>query len=306
MTGPASPSFTRSFTGLLATLGLSAVMAGCTGTQIVGGAPTEPGFPDDTAEDFPSDYPEDTPGDIPSGGSWTGKITLKASINVDESTHGDNGQNPNSTYYATYTRDRSNHLDVTDTFTVSGEVGEGSMALAGFQFSGPAQNTGSADVSDVYVWDKQNSGCTWTEEDGHTMSGSWNGSGQLEGGLDLREDGSYSVALDLRPNDRPTLPMRDWQKNSDISANCEEVEPGYDTNGEGGPLFAWVTDEYGRPTTDGRFVVIEGTASPTAPLIEGTDSWQIGNAFPDVAPDLEVDPIDVTATWRFERSASTP
>jgi hypothetical protein len=244
--------------------------------------------------------PDDTPAHGPAGGSWTGTITLRAIIDVNEEKDGDNDLDPNSAYYATYHKTRTNQLDVTDTFTVSADDPESvEYGISGVTLDGPAANTGSTDVSEVYLWDKQNSGCTWKEHSGHEMSGSWNGSGKVDGSLEFQEDGSYTVFLSVTDaSDAPTLQMHSWLENSDISANCEEVEPGYDTTEEAGPQFVWTTDRYGDTTTDGGSVVIEGTVGQNSTVVEGSKTWEIGSSFPG----LEVDPINVTATWHLEHS----
>ncbi len=281
---------------VLASLVVAAWLLGACGsvTVVPGASPVATPRPVDPE-------PDDTPRTGPAGGSWTGTITVKGVIDVDKSESGDNDQDPNSAYYHTYTKTRSNHIDVTDTFTIEADDPESlAYGIHAIVFDGsPGTNTGSTDVSEIYHWNKKNSGCTWKEESGHEMSGSWSGAGQLGGSVEFKEDGSYLGYLQVTPDgDLPTLPTHSWLENSDISANCEEVEPGYDMTEEGGPSFTWATEHYGDTTTDGGNVLIEGTIAPNSTVVEGSETWEIGSPMPEI----EVDPITMTITWHFEHS----
>jgi hypothetical protein len=292
--------------------GLSTVLAaavvailtfGCASTQIVGVGPAGTPASNNQPIDEPIDYPVDTPRTGPAPGTWTGTITVRGVIDVDKSDSGDNDQDPNSAYYQTYTRTKTNQTDVTDTFTIEAEDPESlAYGINAIDFDGePGQNTGSSDQSEIYHWDKQNSGCTWKEENGTEMSGSWNGTGELGGSLEFQEDGSYLASLQVTPNgDLPSLQMHSWLENSDISANCEEVEPGYDNTEEAGPPFTWATENYGDTTTDGGSVLIEGTIAPNATVVDGTGTWEIGGQ--GFLPDSEVEPITMTITWHLAHS----
>ena len=135
---------------------------------------------------------------------------------------------------------------------------------------------------------------TWTEESGFESSGSWTGSGDPEVSLEFQQDGSYTVFLRVSPEgDYPSLDTHSWLENSDISANCEEVEPGYDNNEEGSPLFAWVEENYGDATTDGSSFVIEGEVGANSSVVEGSQSWTMDSP----------DGFTISADWRFERTA---
>jgi hypothetical protein len=247
--------------------------------------------------------PTTAPSIGPAGANWTGTITLRALIDESKSETGDNDQDPNSTYYATYTREKTVNEDVTDKYTLTGEDPTSlTYGIHSVGFTGTVENSGTSQFSDVYLWDKRNSGCTWKQEDGDEWSGSWSGQGDPEVSLEFSEDGSYTVFV--RPNptgERATFPHRSWSKSTDISANCEQTEPDSDVTIEAGPLIEWVSERLGDPTTDGGGAVIEGSLSRSNDgVVEGSDSWEL-ERYEELFADPESPKITITASWRFVR-----
>ena len=185
------------------------------------------------------DEPDATEPAAVAGGSWTGTITLHGVINQDETkdiTSGDVG----STYYQTGTSHDTTQVDVTDTFAINGKDPEDvSYGIDGFDFSGTAANAGTTLERYVQNWNSQNSGCTYKEEVGTQVAGSWNSTGTANGKLNLNDDGSYTIdvsAGSADPNGEevsPALPHRVWDTFSDISAGCV-AKSGGDVHGHAG------------------------------------------------------------------------
>jgi hypothetical protein len=231
---------------------------------------------------------------------------MDGAIDVNKTKDGDNGQDPNSTYYETYTETRTNQTHVSDSYTVTAEDPSSlAYGISGVEFEGTAEVTGSSDQNTVRITNAQNSGCTWKETKHDEANGSWNDTGEPLGSLEFDEDGSYRVYFDVSPSgeEYPTVDTHSWLEYSNISANCEVNEEPYDVTMEGTPPFGWVSELLGRKATDGSYVEIAGTIPPNATTVSGTKSWEIGAQMPEFQPeDSEIDPIDVTITWNFEHT----
>jgi len=250
--------------------------------------------------------PVATPRTGQSAGSWTGTITMEGTIDVNKSTEGDNGQDPNSTYYDTYTKTRTNQTHVSDSYTLTADDPESlEYGISGVTFGGDADVTGSSDQNTVQIWDMGNSGCTWTETNHDEANGSWSESGEPEGSLEFEEDGSYRVFLRVSPSgaEYPSVDTHSWQEISDISANCEATDEPYDVTMEGSPPFGWVNELLGKKATDGSYVEIAGTVANGSTTVSGSKSWEVGAQFPELQPeDSEIDPINVTINWNFQHT----
>ena len=227
------------------------------------------------------DEPDATEPAAVAGGSWTGTITLHGVINQDETkdiTSGDVG----STYYQTGTSHDTTQVDVTDTFAINGKDPEDvSYGIDGFDFSGTAANAGTTLERYVQNWNSQNSGCTYKEEVGTQVAGSWNSTGTANGKLNLSDDGSYTIdvsAGSADPNGEevsPALPHRVWDTFSDISAGCV-AKSGGDVTDTQGPLVWWVSSFLGETDVNNKYSGISGQIPGTpGTTIDGSNSWTL-------------------------------
>lgn len=271
---------------LVAILVLALSLVGCTGSgelnldELASLFPETSGGPpvdlDPTDGGF---VPEDTPRNGPPAGTWSGTISVRAELAVDEQLSGDNGQDPNSVYFHTYTGEHSWHIDVTDTYTVTGEDPESlEYGITGVTLEGEVANVGSETALDRRLWNKKNSGCTWNEDSGSESSTTWSSSGDSASSIEFDEVGTYRLYLGYNPtSDPPTGTLHSWLENSNISANCEEVEDGYDTTDEAGPFIWWATDQYGGWTSDNTqsAVVEERLTDPSSGVVEGSRTWDM-------------------------------
>src|SRR4051812_46430372 len=129
-------------------------------------------------------------------GTWTGTITVHAVASVNKTTNDTSGD-PGSVYYETSTTTETNAGDSVDTFAINAhddsdlEFGISHVDLKG----GKADTAGSQDFKTTIVSKKSNSGCTWTEELGDEVAGSWTDSGKSVGDLRFSDDGAYSIEL---------------------------------------------------------------------------------------------------------------
>jgi hypothetical protein len=271
-------------------------LVGCAGAPPVGQAGTsqagKPAAPTSVEED------PTTAGVAP--GSWTGTITFHAVANVNKTTNDTSGD-PGNVYYETSTTTEANAGDSVDTFAINArdgtdlEFGISAVELDG----GKADTHGNEDYKTTIVTKKSNSGCTWTEELGDEVSGSWADSGTSVGELRFSDDGSYSIELrastagpDGVQPDGPQIDHRMWIKNSDISAGCSG-DPAYDTTAKEGPTLLWASNLLGQPDVNGIYSAIQGKLDATNPgtTVDGTSTWKL------VAPAQEL-----TITWHLVHS----
>ena len=268
-------------TGLLA-------LAGCNATTGPGG----PGPGTQAPQSTTNEFVEPT---APPVGHWTGTITLRGVISVDKTEPGHSDLDPSNTYYETWVKNDLTQTDVTDTFTITGVDHEATYGLVEADLGGSAANAGSTDERDVTTYDKSNSGCTWTEEDGTETKGSWTGSGKAAGTLHFSNDGSYWI--EIHPDitlptgyepDGPQLPYRNWQTDTNLSAGCEGQ--GYDTTTTQGPVIWWVSSWLGSPDVNGNQSEISGHLNAASPgsVVDGTVTWK-----------LKEQALTMTITWHL-------
>ena len=183
---------------------------------------------------------------------------------------------------------------MTDTFTVNGVDDDLTYGVHSVDFEGSAENAGTTLQRYVTVTDKQNSGCTWTQEDGTETTGSWSGSGDAVGDISFSEDGSYSINIRADSSDYAELPERNWLSYSDISANCEINEPERDDTFPGAPIIEWVSSHLGDSDVDGLYAYIKGQANASNPgsVIDGSQSWEMETP----------EGFTMTATWHLVHS----
>jgi hypothetical protein len=263
------------------------VAAACGGQVVVGPGQTQP---TNVGE------PEETEPPVVPGGTWTGTITIHGVINEDETKDVTSGD-PGSTYYETGTTHDTTQVDVTDTFNVTAKDDDMTFGISSVDFEGSAANSGSTLERYVQNWNKQNSGCTWKEESGTQVSGSWNDTGRADGSLRLSEDGSYTIDISADVGDAngeyetPELPHRNWLTLSDLSAGCEK-NSGYDQTDTQGPLVWWASDSLGDTDVNDKYAYLEGQISGTpGTTIDGSMSF-----------DLKSPAMKLDATWHLVHS----
>jgi hypothetical protein len=240
------------------------------------------------------DQAVETEAPVVAGGSWTGTITLHGVINQDATKDISSGD-PGSIYYQSGTSHDTTQTDVTDTYSVTGRDPEDvSYGIDGFDFSGTAKNSGTTLERYVQNWNSQNSGCTYKEEVGTQVSGSWNSTGTANGSLTLSDDGQYSIEVSAGSADpngeevTPELPHRVWDTFSDISAGCV-AKSGGDVTDTQGPLVWWVSSFLGESDVNDKYSSISGQlgAAPGT-TIDGSATWMLK------APALKMD-----ITWHL-------
>ena len=241
---------------------------------------------------------------IPTSGDWTGTVTITTTVDYHKTDQGQ-GDDPNSTYYETWTTDNSLRVDARDTFHVSAsDPADLTYGIHKVDLDGSAGNAGSMDLSWLRSAEKRNSGCTWHQDNGTEQHGSWTASGRAKGYVQFGEDGTYSIDIRadtagpggvLPPN--PKLPERRYEAVSNLSANCEGE--GYDTTTDEDPVLVWATRYLGERTIDGLDADIQGRLDPTNPgsVVAGTLTWTL--------PDWD-NGVTVTAEWRLEHDGRSP
>jgi len=272
-------------------LGFAAIAGACGGVGTLQPVPTARPFQ-------PTPYVGPTPG------TWSGTITFHYTTDYskDEDSH---SGDPGSVYYETYTTHDVIQNDITDTFTIdAADPSDLTYGISHLDLGGTATASGSQTVRHVSNWDKQNSGCTWKEEDGDEITGSWSSTGVVDGDINFADDGSYSIepyASRSGPNgevpEGPKVPHRMWLKYSDISAGCdvnqapsditEDVEPG--------PLFA--SEKLHTTDVNGNYALINGQLDAANPgsSVDGSSTWDFG----DIDGTLDI-------TWHLVHSGPIP
>jgi len=241
---------------------------------------------------------EATQAPAPPAGTWTGTITLHGVIAIDKTEDGSDGD-PGSTYYDTYTKHDVTQTDVTDTYTITASDPEDlTYGIDSIDLGGSAANAGTTLERYTTTWKKQNSGCTWTEEDGTETKGPWTGTGKAVGSVGFNEDGSYSI--DIHPDislpngeepDGPQLPYRNFQTITDLSAGCQGT--GYDQTTTQGPIVWWVSSFLGETDVNNIYSNIEGNLNPANPgsTVDGSSTWK-----------LKLPEMTMTITWHLVHS----
>ena len=163
-----------------------------------------------------------------------------------------------------------------------------SSDLRRVELGGPAANTGTTSRTSVTTWQKQNSGCTWTEELRSETAGGWTSAGTVRGELILSEDGSYLLDFDPSWDEPPTLTEHTTDTVSDLSANCEGE--GWDTQTPSGPAVPWASQLLAEYDIDLMQPQLTGRLDPTDPgsVVAGSGSWRMR------------DPEDTTLTVEWE------
>ena len=155
----------------------------------------------------------------------------------------------------------------------------------------------------VTTWQKRNSSCHWTQEDGQEMTGSWSKSGTAGGYVQIMEDGSYNIVIgpeDTGPE--ATLPERHWTTYSNVSANCEgDVDE--DRTEQWGPNPEWASQAFNESDANCERPSIAGQLDPAQPgsVVEGSMTWEIGTCVSEWVLDPPP-PIVTTLTvdWHLE------
>jgi hypothetical protein len=214
-------------------------------------------------------------------------------IAVDKTEPGHSDLDPSNTYYETWTTTEATHLDATDTFTIAAvDDDDLTYGIHSVDLDGLATNSGTTLQRYVRLTDKQNSGCTWKEEDGGETTGSWSGSGANVGEINFSEDGSYSIRIRADANgEYAELPHHDWLKYNDISANCTVKFAPFDNPSPGGPIVEWVSSRFGEEDVNGLVASIEGFLNRANPgsVVDGTRTWEMKSP----------EGFTVTVTWHL-------
>jgi hypothetical protein len=262
---------------------VSVLAVACTGGAGSGASPT------------PFVAPTDTPYNGPARGAWSGTITVRGVIDVNKSENGSSGDT-GSVYYETYTKNDVTQTDVTDTFTISAnDPDDLTYGIHQVDLGGSAANAGTTLERYLTTWQKGNSGCTWTEEDGTETKGSWSENGDAVGSMRFSEDGSYSI--DIHANtalsngeqpDGPKLPYRNWQAVTNLTAGC--TGNGYDTTTTQGPGIEWASSFLGTADKNGVYSRIDGQLNASNPgsVVDGSVTWE-----------LSEQDITLTITWHL-------
>lgn len=265
-------------------------IAGCSGGS---GLAIDPDDLDELASLFPAgsaeptgDFvePAGTPYNGPAPGSWTGTITVRAAVDFSKEEPGHSDLDPNNTYYETWVTTEQIQTDVTDTYAITAADDDDlSYGIRSVELEGGANNAGTTLQRSVTNWDKQNSGCTWDEENGDETTGSWTSTGTASGELSFLEDGTYSIQIypdTSGPNgesaEEPDIPNRNWLDYSNISANCEVNYPEYDNTNPGFPIIHWASDHLSDYDVNGESPQLEGQLDPTNPgsVVQGSGAWR--------------------------------
>jgi hypothetical protein len=250
---------------------LAVVVVGCSSITVGPGSSSRP--PEPT---FREDFTEPTP---LAGGHWTGTITFHGVVSVNKTEPGHSDLDPSNTYYETWVTTEVTQLDATDTFTIAAADDDDlTYGIHSVDLDGSATNSGTTLERSVKLTDKQNSGCTWKQEDGSETTGSWSGSGQNVGEIHFSEDGSYSIDIYADTNgEYAEVPHHDWLKYSEISANCEVNFAPFDNPSPGGPIVEWVSSHLEEDDVNGDGAFIEGRLNPSSPgsVVDGTSTWEM-------------------------------
>jgi hypothetical protein len=211
----------------------------------------------------------------PEPGTWTGTITLHAVVDHHETEEGSD-QDPNSTYYITFVREETVQETANDALTIqASDPADVSYGIGRVRLGGPAANEGATLQRSDITWQKQNSGCTWTEEDLSETQGSWTGTGTVDGTLTFSEDGTY--ILDVYPlwADAPELTLHHTNTVSNLSANCEGE--GWQSEMPGGPLVARASNLLAEYDVNGMRPQLTGRLDTTDPgsVVAGSGSWEM-------------------------------
>jgi hypothetical protein len=199
--------------------------------------------------------------------------------------------------------------EVTDTFTIDArDPDDVTYGIHEVEFAGAASAAGSTAERFVTVWQKQNSGCTWTEESGTELTGPWTASGAAVGAIRFAEDGSYDLDIyadtsgpdGVRQPD-PQVPHRAWNAISNLSADCEGE--GWDFTDTQSPRHPWASMLLGSADTDCVYAYIRGRLDPgdASSVVAGSMAWDIGPCISGLVDD-ERPPIvtRLTAEWHLE------
>ncbi len=281
-------------TGVFVVFVVSALMVGCGGTTVGPAGNTGSGVNPTLDDQVPADTP------AAEGGTWSGTITFTGTIDTSSHDSGDNGQDPNSSYYSTFDSNESQTLDATDSYAITADDGDVTYGLHTVTLEGTADNSGSSDYDKVTTGHARNAACEWDYEDHEYAEGSWSGSGKVVGEMRFSEDGSYSI--DVRsdisgPNgelpDGATFPFVSTGTISNLTANCEQTESD-DTTIDTAPLVEWVSSHLGDADVNGTYSTIEGELSTSNPgtVVEGTKTWEMN--FPEG--------FEMTIDWHLEHS----
>ncbi|MFN8518767.1 MAG: hypothetical protein U0667_05105 [Chloroflexota bacterium] len=220
----------------------------------------------------------------PEPGRWTGTITVSALVDHHESESGSD-QDAGSTYHATWVRDEVVQTQVTDTYAIEAtDPADTTYGIRRVELGGSAANAGSTLERSVTTWQKQNSGCTWTEELRVETEGPWESAGGASGELVFDEGGGYQLRIapeTTGPNgesaEPPQLPHRDATIISDLSAGCEGQ--GWDLPSTMPPLIWWASQLLTEYDVDGAQPQLTGTLDATDPgaVVSGSGTWQMSH-----------------------------
>jgi hypothetical protein len=275
---------------------LALAIAGCSGGG-TGDLPLDelaslfPVGSDEPSDDFPEPVDPEEPPSGPPPGTWTGTIVIEAVIDFSKTEDTSSGD-PGSVYYEEQTVNEEIQLTATDTFTIDAPDPDDLVyGIHQVDFEGTASNSGNTLERYVTLSDKQNSGCTWNEEQGQETIGSWSGDGEPVGYVQFSEDGSYYISLRADYSDEAEVPKRTWLEYTNISANCEPNYAPYDTTEPWSPLVQWASQYLGSSDVNGVYSQIEGQLNASNPgsVVEGSMSWEMD--FPEG--------LTLTATWNL-------
>lgn len=275
---------------LLAVVALVAVA--CTGGGLtVQPGPTEPPFA----------FPTDTPYSGPAAGTWTGTITFDGTVDSSKHDAGDNGQDPNSSYYATFDKTEAQTADATDTFQVTGADGDLTYGIHSVDLTGTAANQGSADYHSRETGHARSANCQWDYETVAEHVGSWTGDGGAIGEIRFSEDGGYTIDMradhtgpDGYEKDAAQFPWHETTTISNLTGGCEQTEDSEHTM-DVPPPIEWVSSHRSDADVDGRYVILEGQLNAGNPgsVVDGSSTW-----------DMNVpEGFQMTITWHLVHSS---
>ena len=275
-----------------------ALIGGCAGAQVVVPPGSTPGSNPGRVTTQPGEEQTDPP--IEPSGTWTGTMMVEAVVGVNKTTHDTSG-NPGDVYYETSTTTETDSGDSTDTFAINAQdQSDLQFGIHTVDLKGTASTQGNEDLKVTIVSNKQNSGCTWTEEVGDETSGAWTDAGAAVGELSFYDDGSYRITIHAStagPNgeqpDGPQIDHHSWIKNSDISAGCTG-DPVNEFTEKRGPLLLWASSSLEQQDVNYQTIEIRGQISAANPgtAVDGTSTWKV-----DTSPE-----VTLTATWHLVHS----
>jgi hypothetical protein len=275
----------------LATILVALAVGGCSGSPAPGATSGPTARPTAGPTTAPSSAPNRTSGANPGG--WQGTITFHAVMNVVKDETSESGD-PGSVYHSTLTTHDVTQADVTDTFTVSGPSGAGSVDLAG-----SVANQGTTLERYVSDEDKYNAlGCHYIDEVGQELSGPWSQSANGTGGIHFYDDGTYTINMyasgdpqtgEMPPT--PQLPKRLWETFTILAGAAKDCPPpGVETHTTEGPELEWASSYSSGTDANGNSVEIGGQLDLNNPgsVVDGSISF-----------DVTLPKLKMTVTWHL-------